>query len=54
MQHATSDDVKGRVKEATGSLLDDELLKRERRAEQLAGRLKRKAGEDIDAVKDLC
>jgi uncharacterized protein YjbJ (UPF0337 family) len=53
MQEATSDDVKGRAKEAAGSLLDDDRLKREGRAEQLAGKLKRKAGEAIDAVKEL-
>lgn len=53
MQDGKSDDIKGRVKEAAGSLLDDDELKREGRAEQLAGKVKKKAGEAIDAVKEV-
>ena len=53
MQEGKGDDIKGRVKEAAGSLLDDEELKREGRAEQMAGKLKKKAGEAVDAVKEL-
>jgi uncharacterized protein YjbJ (UPF0337 family) len=53
MQNGKTDDIKGRVKEAAGSLLDDDQLKREGRAEQLAGKVKKKVGEAVDTLKEV-
>lgn len=50
-----TDQVKGRVKEAVGSLTGDENLKREGRADRLAGEAKEKLGhakEKAEAVLD--
>jgi uncharacterized protein YjbJ (UPF0337 family) len=44
--------VRGRVKEAWGSLTDDELDKTEGKWDQLVGTIKRKTGETSDAVED--
>jgi len=46
------DKVKGRVKEAGGSLLDDDELKRKGRADQKAGKAKEKAAEVVDKAKE--
>lgn len=46
------DELKGRVKEAAGSLLDDDDLKRSGQADQAAGKAKEKAGEVIDTAKE--
>ena len=53
------DDIKGRVKEATGDLTDDEDLKREGKADRAAGSVKDKLeqakdkGEEfVDKAKD--
>jgi uncharacterized protein YjbJ (UPF0337 family) len=53
------DDIKGRVKEATGDLTDDEELKREGKADRAAGSVKEKLekakekGEElVDKAKD--
>ncbi len=46
------DKVKGRVKEAAGSLLDDDELKRTGRADQKAGQAKEKAEEVVDKAKE--
>jgi len=55
----TTDDMKGRVKEAAGDLTDDDDLKREGKADQAGAKAKRavedaadKAGDAVDAVKD--
>jgi uncharacterized protein YjbJ (UPF0337 family) len=55
----TTDDVKGRVKEAAGDLADDRSLKNEGKADRAAGKAKGlaedakdKADETIDTVKD--
>ncbi len=45
---SNTDDIKGRVKEAAGDLTDNDRLKREGKADQLAG----KAKELVDEVKD--
>lgn len=50
---ATSDKVKGRVKEAAGSLTGDEDLKDEGRADQTAGTIKEKASDAVDKVKEV-
>ena len=54
-----TDQAKGRVKEAVGSLTDDDDLKREGKTDRLAGETKEKVGrakdkveEGIDKVKD--
>lgn len=56
---ANSDDVKGRAKEAAGSITDDDELKREGKADQAAGAAKEKLddakdklGDAVDSVKD--
>ena len=46
------DEAKGRVKEAAGSLTDDEELKKKGKADQAASSLKEGAEDAIDAVKD--
>jgi uncharacterized protein YjbJ (UPF0337 family) len=55
----TTDDIKGRAKEAASSLTDDAALKREGKADQAAGTAKDKIDDakdwvedKIDAVKD--
>lgn len=47
----TTDDVKGRTKEAAGALTDDEKLKREGKADRAQGKVKQKADEAIDKVR---
>jgi len=54
-----SDQVKGKIKEAAGILTDDEKLKNEGKADQIAGDAKSvvddvadKAEEVIDSIKD--
>lgn len=47
-----TDEAKGRLKEAAGSLLDDEDLKREGKADQAEGKAKRKAEELVDKARD--
>jgi len=46
------DDVKGRVKEALGSLLDDADMKRAGRADRAAAKAKDKTDEVIDKARD--
>lgn len=46
------DELKGRIKEAAGSLLADDDLKNQGRADQTAGKAKQKADEVIDQAKD--
>lgn len=48
-----ADELKGRVKEAAGSLLDDSDLKQRGRMDQAAGKVKQKAEELIDRAKDI-
>jgi uncharacterized protein YjbJ (UPF0337 family) len=47
-----TDQVKGRVKEAAGALTNDKKLKREGRADQAVGHVKRTTDKIIDKVKD--
>ena len=47
-----TDDLKGRAKEAAGSLTDDKDLKNEGKVDRVAGAVKDKAGDAVDAVKD--
>ena len=53
MSSGTVDKIKGRVKEAAGALVADENLKREGRADQLAGNLKEAAEKVVDEAKNL-
>lgn len=52
MASGKSDEVKGRVKEATGALTGDKKLKREGKADQAVGKIKQKVGKVIDKAKD--
>jgi uncharacterized protein YjbJ (UPF0337 family) len=47
-----TDQAKGRVKEAVGSLTDDDNLKREGKTDRLAGEAKEKVGEAKDKVEE--
>ncbi len=48
----TSDDLKGRAKEAAGDLTDDDDLKDEGKADRMAGTVKDKAQDAKDWVED--
>ena len=52
MTSGKSDELKGRVKEAAGALIDDKKLKREGKADQVAGKIKQKVEQVVDKVKD--
>ena len=52
MTSGKSDEAKGRVKEAAGVLIDDDKLKREGKADQVAGEIKQKVQKVVDKVKD--
>ena len=49
---ANADEAKGRVKEAAGSLTDDDDLKNEGKVDRTAGSIKDKVGDAVDSVKD--
>ena len=46
------DDAKGRVKEATGDLTNDDSLKNEGKVDQATGKVKETVGDAADKVKD--
>src|SRR5262249_45379240 len=52
MSSGTADKVKGRVKEATGALTDDDELRDEGKLDQAVGKVKDKAGKVVDKVRD--
>ena len=52
MGDGTTDDVKGRVKEAGGDLTGDKSLKREGKVDKASGTVKDKVGDAADAAKD--
>ena len=52
MGDGTTDDVKGRVKEAAGDLTDDKSLKNEGKVDRATGTVKDKVGDAGDKVKD--
>jgi uncharacterized protein YjbJ (UPF0337 family) len=52
MSDGTKDDLKGRTKEAAGSLTDDKSLKNEGKVDRASGKLKDKVGDVSDKVKD--
>ena len=53
MGDGTSDDIKGRVKEAGGALTGDDSLKREGKVDQGVGTVKDKIGDAGDKIKDV-
>jgi uncharacterized protein YjbJ (UPF0337 family) len=53
MGDGTKDDLKGRVKEAGGSLTGDDSLKNEGKVDRASGTVKDKVGDAADAAKDL-
>jgi len=52
MSSGKTDEVKGRVKEAAGALVGDKKLKREGKADQVAGKIKQNVEKVIDKAKD--
>ena len=52
MATGKAEELKGRVKEATGALTGDAELKREGRVDQAVGKMKQKTGKVLDKVKD--
>ena len=52
MGDGTTDDLKGRVKEAAGDLTDDDSLKNEGKVDRAAGTVKDKVGDAADKAKD--
>jgi uncharacterized protein YjbJ (UPF0337 family) len=52
MSDGTVDEGKGRLKEAAGSLTDDQSLKNEGKVDKASGTVKDKVGDAADAVKD--
>jgi uncharacterized protein YjbJ (UPF0337 family) len=53
MGDGTTDDLKGRAKEAAGDLTDDESLKNEGKVDRASGTIKDKVGDAADRVKDV-
>jgi len=47
-----TEDLKGRAKEAAGSLTDNDKLRREGKLDQASASAKEKAEDAVDAVKD--
>ncbi len=51
-ESGTTDEIKGRAKEAAGAAMDDEELKKEGRLDQAAAGIKQKAAELVDTVRE--
>lgn len=49
---STTDEIKGRAKEAAGAITDDDDLEREGKIEQFTASVKEKVDEVTDKVKD--
>ncbi len=52
MSDGTTDDLKGRAKEAAGDLTNDDSLKNEGKVDRASGTVKDKVGDAADAIKD--
>jgi uncharacterized protein YjbJ (UPF0337 family) len=52
MGDGTTDEIKGRTKEAAGDLTGDDGLKREGKVDRATGTVKDKVGDAADKVKD--
>ena len=48
----TADEIKGRIKEAAGAILDDNELRREGKIDQAAGKVKQTVEKVVDKVKN--
>jgi uncharacterized protein YjbJ (UPF0337 family) len=53
MSDGTTDDLKGRAKEAAGDLTNDDSLKNEGKVDRASGTVKDKVGDAADKVKDV-
>jgi uncharacterized protein YjbJ (UPF0337 family) len=53
MTDGTTDDLKGRAKEAAGDLTDNDSLKNEGKVDRASGSVKDKVGDAADKVKDV-
>lgn len=53
MGDGTTDDLKGRAKEATGALTGDDDLKNEGKVDQATGKVKDAVGGAADKLKDV-
>ena len=53
MSDGTTDDLKGRAKEAAGDLTDDDSLKNEGKVDRASGSVKDKVGDAADKAKDV-
>jgi uncharacterized protein YjbJ (UPF0337 family) len=53
MDDGTTDDLKGRAKEAVGDVTDDDSLKNEGKVDRASGAVKDKVGDAADKVKDV-
>ncbi|MEZ5584306.1 MAG: CsbD family protein [Candidatus Competibacteraceae bacterium] len=53
MSSSTYDDVKGRVKEATGAVTGNDELKNEGKRDQAAGKIKETAEKVVDKVRGI-
>lgn len=52
MGDGTTDDLKGRTKEAAGALTDDQSLKNEGKVDKATGKVKDAVGDTADKVKE--
>jgi uncharacterized protein YjbJ (UPF0337 family) len=50
---ANMDEMKGRMKEATGDLTDDDEMKREGKTDRMGAEIKDKANKVVDKAKDV-
>lgn len=48
-----ADEIKGRVKEAAGAIMDDDQMRREGKVDQAAGKMKQAAENVIEKAKDV-
>lgn len=46
----TSDEIKGRIKEAAGAIMDDDKLRREGKLDQAAGKVKQTVEKVVDKI----
>lgn len=53
MTSGKTDEMKGRVKEAVGTLIDDASLKREGKIDQVVGKVKQAVQSVIDKVEEV-
>ena len=47
------DEMKGRMKEAAGDMMDDDEMKREGKADRIGSTIKEKTNEVVDKAKDV-